>query len=275
VPLAGGRLFLALDAGAVSAALVGGGLKGRAVSFERQRLNPGALVPSPSGQNLHRPEEVRDALRRAIEPFERRPTGCTLVLPDGIGRLALLALPRGDDPREFVRFRLMGSLSWPQAEAVVDFLTVGGRRVVGAALRRTVVAEYEQVAASVGLAPERVHLAPLLVLDAILRDRPCAAVHVVLGDTAACFAVVRDGALVALRSRRRDGSAGEARRLVEDAGRTAGLVTNGLERHTVVLSGADSTRLCEEAADGGTQVRVGPSRWPEAAEAAWLGGLLA
>ena len=46
---------------------------------------------------------------------------------------------------------------------------------------------------------------------------PAPAVHAVLGDVALCLALVRDGGLAALRSRRRDRSEGEGERLLAEA----------------------------------------------------------
>ena len=155
-------------------------------------------------------------------------------------------------------------------------LSAGDGQVVGAALRRGAVAEYEQAAASLGLALERVHLAPLLALGALMRVGSRDVVDVVLGDAAACFAVLRGGAIVALRNRRRDTSAGEGGRLLQEAERVARLAANGDGRRGVVLSGADATRLRAEAgvADAGPRPLAGIRQWPEAADAAWLRGLV-
>ncbi len=271
------RLFVAPDSRGVCVAVVRGGLgRCRLEAFARRPLSPGTLTPSPSGQNLQGSDELRGALRRALDSVGAASTACTLVLPDGVGRLALLALAARADVSEFVRFRLAASLPFPSGEAIVDMLPAGAGRVVGAALRRGTVAEYEQALASLGLIVERVHLAPLLALSALLRQGSRGAVAVVLGDVAACFAVLRRGALVGLRSRRRDPSAGEAERLVQEAERAARAGQNGDGRHTVGLIGSDAARLRAEAgiADG---LMVSPAvgaRWPEAAEVAWLGGVL-
>lgn len=275
--LARSRLFVALDALAVCVAAVRGGLGGRRLEgFARVPLSPGALVPSPSGPNLQRPEEVRDALGRALDAAGRPSSSATLVLPDGIGRLALLALPAQADAREFVRFRLAGSLPFPAAEAIVDVLPAGGGQVVGAAVRRGTVAEYEQAAAALGLATERVHLAPLVALGALMRAASREAVEVMLGDTTACFAVLRGGAIVALRHRRRDTTSGEGGRLVEEAERAARLVTNGDGPYPVALRGTDAARLRAEAGvTGGDQPSFASARrWPEAADSVWLRGLV-
>lgn len=274
--LLGTRLYLAFDASAVTAAAVGAGVGGRRTqAFARAALGPGALAPSAASPNLGRGDEVRGALRQALDRLGAGPARATLVLPDGLARVALLDLPVGAEAREFVRFRLAASLPWPAAEAIVDALPVGRRAVVGAAVRRGTVAEYEQAAADVGLEVERVHLGPLLALEGLSRLRTRDAVHVVLGDVALCLAAFRSGALRALRNRRRDRSPGEAIRLAEDAARTARLGGDGELPARVAFCGADALRLRWERGQGSERTLEGPGEWPEAVEAAWLGGVLA
>jgi hypothetical protein len=270
----GTRLYLALDASAVAAAELGEGLGGRRVrGFTRVPLDPGALVPSPSGTSLVRKDEVRGAVRRALEGHGRGRV--TVVLPDGLARIALLDLPRGAEPPEYVRFRLGGALPWPASETIVDFLPAARGRVVGAAVRRSTVAEFEDAVAATGIEIDRVHVAPLLALEGLVRSGARDAVHAVLGDVALCLATFREGALVALRSRRRDRSSGEAARLRDELGRTASFAGNGTGPLRLVVSGADATRLRREG--GGDPVErglEGPGEWEDAVEAAWLGGLL-
>jgi hypothetical protein len=265
---------VALDASGVSVAALRDGLAGRrARAFARAPLAPGALTPSPSGPNLPRGDEVRAAIRRAVE--ETGGGRATLVLPDGIARVALLELPKGADPRDYVRFRLAASLPWPGSEAIVDVLPAGPGRAVGAAVRGATVAEYEEAAAGAGLEVDRVHLAPLLALEGLMRTGAREAVHVVLGDLALCLAPFRGGLPVALRSRRRDRSAGEASRLREEASRAAAVAGNGTGPPTLVLSGTDALRLRRElAGDLAGRGVEGPGEWADAAEAAWLGGLV-
>lgn len=269
--LLGTRFYVAFDALAVSAATVAEGFGGRrAGGFVRVPLEPGALAPSPSGTSLARAEEVRAAVRRAAAALGG--SRATLLLPDGVGRVALLDQPEGAVPRDYVRFRLAASLPWPVSEAVVEALPAGRGRVVGAAVRRAVVAEFEQAAVAAGLEIEQVHLAPLVALEGLMRSRPREAVHAVLGDVALCLAAFRDGALVGLRSRRRDRSPGEAERLREEARRASAAADSG----AFVVSGSGALRLRRDlggrAAGNGLD---GPAEWPEAAEAAWLGGLVA
>ena len=270
----GTRLYLALDASAVAAAALGEGLSGRRVrGFKRVPLDPGALVPSAFEPNLARGDEVRGAVRRALEGLGGG--RATLVLPDGLARIALFDLPPGAKPRDYVRFRLAASLPWPASETIVDSMPASHGRVVGAAVRRSTVAEYEEAAAATGLEIERVHIAPLLALEGLVRSGAREAVHVVLGDVALCLATFHDGALVALRNRRRDRSSGEASRLREAVGRAAAHAGNGAGPARLVVSGADATRLRREV--GGELAEPGlegPGEWEGAVEAAWLGGLL-
>jgi hypothetical protein len=268
------RLFLGLDASAVTAAALGEGLGGRrAQGFARVPLEPGALAPSPSGRNLVRSDEVREAIRRAASDGGGR--RITLVLPDGVARIALVDLPGGADPREYLRFRLAASLPWPASEAILEALPAGRGRAVGAAVRRATVVEYEQVAAVAGLEVERVHLAPLLALEGLMRSRARDAVHVVLGDVAMCLAPFHGGLPAALRNRRRDRSPGEAGRLREEASRAFSAAGNGHGPARLVVSGAEAERLRREIGEDLAERGLpGPGNWPEAAEAAWVGGLL-
>lgn len=236
--LLGGRLYVGFDASAVTAAAVGEGLGGRrARVFARVPLEPGALAPSASGPNLLRADEVRGAVRRAVEGREGR---ATLVLPDGVARVALVDVPDGAEARGYVLFRLAPSLPFPAAEAIVDVLPAGGRRVAGAAVRRATVAEYEQAVAGAGLGVEQVHLAPLVALAGLMRSGSRDAVHAVLGDAAVCLAVFRGGVPVALRNRRRDRSAGEASRLSREASRAADHAVPGSGPLPLVVSGDEA-----------------------------------
>jgi hypothetical protein len=272
VGLSGRRLFLGFDASSVTAASLAEGLGGRRIrGFARVPLAPGALVPSSSGPSVERAEEVRSAVRRAVEGSAPGPV--TLVLPDGLARIALFDRPAGADPRDYARFRLTPSLPFAPSEAVVEALGAGPDRLVGAAVRRSTVAAFENVAQAAGLEVRRVHLAPLVALEGLLRARARDAVHLVLGDAALCLAILRDGGLVALRSRRRDRSPGEAARLRDEAARAAA-AANGGPSLSLALAGSDGRRLRRELGSA-EEALPAPGEWAEAADAAWLGGLLA
>ncbi len=273
---------MGFDAGAVSVAAIGRGPGRRRVrGFRRAALEPGVLVPSPAGSNVVRRDEVREVLERALDDVAPGGGSATLVLPDGIARLTVVETPPGAEARDYVRFRLAPSLPWPASEAIVDLLPLGRGRVVGAAVRRATVAQYEQLAASTGLSVERVHLAPLVALGALLvRGRGArsarSTVHAVLGDVAMCLAVIRDGELVALRNRRRDQSEGEGPRLLAEAVRTARLAGDGDGPVQFVLSGSGAARLRDALGPAAEASGLeGPGDWPGAVEAAWLVGALA
>jgi len=272
----GTALFLALDALSASAAVVARGLAGpRLQAFRRVVLPPGALAPSASSRNVVRADDVRRALAEALAAVAA-PTGpagpAVLVLPDGVARVALLARPPDADPRELVRFRLASSLPWDASDTVVDSLPAGRGQVIGAALRRAVVVDHEQAVAAAGVARERVHLAPLLALEPLLRPGAPEAVHVLLGDAVATFAAVHGGVVRAVRSRRRDPSAGEAPRFAAEAARIARGLDGGPSL-AVAFVGADAPVLRRDAAQAGA--RVLPARDAEPGWPAWLEGVLA
>ena len=277
-----GELTVAFDASGVCGAVVSRGLRRpRLRSFRRVPLGPGALAPHPLDVNLRRPEEVEEALRRALEGLDAGRGRVSLILPDGVARIGLLDVPAGVAPEEYARFRWTQALPYPAAEAIVDVLPLGAGRAVGAAVRRRVALEYEAVAERAGLSPGRVDLAPLSALSALLRDRPAgpASVDVILGDAAYCLAATHDGVLRVLRNRRRDADAGEADRLAREVDRTAAFAGNGAGPLRVRVVGPGARGLI------GDLLRAGRAAGPgwemeggglpvEAAELSWLGAAL-
>ena len=277
-----GELTVAFDASGVSGAVVSRGLRGpRLRSFARASLEPGALLPQPLDENVHRPEEAGAALARVLEGLAAGRGPVSLVLPDGVARIGLVEVPAGVPPDQYVRFRWAQGLPYPSGEAIVDVLPLGGGRVVAAAVRRGVAQEYEAVAARAGLSPGRVDLAPLAALSALLRDPPAeaAGVDVILGDAAYCLAASHGGALRVLRNRRRDADGGEAGRLRREVDRTAAFAGNGTGPLRVRVVGPGARHLIGELLRSGRA--AGPG-WEtdggglpvEAAELAWLGGAL-
>jgi hypothetical protein len=275
VGLFGTELFVGFDAFSVTAATVSKGPGRRRVKgFARVPLDPGTLLPSPAGSNVVRRDEVRGALEQALGDL---PGGgqATLVLPDGIARLAVMEPPSGADPRDYLRFRLASSLPWPSADAIVDFLSVGRGRVLAAAVRRGTVSEFEHLASGAGLSVDRVLLGPLVAVGGLVGRGRRPGVHAVMGDVALCLAAIEDGTLAAFRNRRRDRSEGEGERLLAEAHRTARMAGDGERPVQLAVSGADCGRLRDalgtSAAPGGLEP---PREWPDAAETAWLGGML-
>jgi len=265
------RLVVAFDASSVSGARFARALsRSRLSTFARIELPPGALTPSALGPNVQRPDAVGEALA-ALRRRLGSGSGATLVLPDGVGRVVLLDTPEGTDDRAYVRFRLAASLPYPAEEAAFDVLSLGRGRALGAAVRRSVVEEYEQAAVGAGFTQERVDLAPLIAVAGLLRRG--AGVHVILGDAALSVAAFQDARLTAFRTRRRDPGPGEARRLLEEAERTALL---GGGDGAVTFVGAGARDLVQELVASGSPVSLGSGgeSAPDGAEAAWLAGVL-
>jgi hypothetical protein len=274
------RLVIAFDARAVTGASVSGTPSApRVRTFARAPLGPGALVPSPAEPNLAQPEAVRDALGQVLSSLPAAGASAALIVPAGTARIAVLDVAAGVAPRDFARYRLARGLPYPSDEAVVDVLALGGGRVVAAAVRRAILQEYESLAAGAGLVQERIDLAPLAALQALLREpRDVPSVDVILGDAAVCFAAYQEGRLQAFRSRLRDPDAGEARRLADEADRTHLAAGGGAEpRLRVVGSGA--TALLHAWTREGRSAEPGwraEGRLPvDPVEVAWLGGALA
>jgi len=267
-------VYVGFDAATLSAAVPARGFgRRRLQSFERIHLSPGAIAPSAVSPNLLRPEEVRDALRRLREQLGRVGPA-VLVLPDAAARLSLLDV-EGDDQRDYARFRLSSGLPYPVSEALVDVLPVGPGRALAAAVRRSIVEEYEAAASAAGFVKERVDLAALVGLAGILERDPSPRVHILLGETSISLAALDARGIVAFRQRRRDVAAGEGERLFAEAARTARILGDG-DRFRLTLSGADAPTLGRELEAAGLSAETrGPVEPAGAGEAAWLAGLLA
>jgi hypothetical protein len=274
-----GELTVAFDASGVCGAVVSRGLRGRKLrSFARVGLAPGALSPQALDPNLLRRDEVVEALGRVLEKLDAARGRVSLLLPDGVARMGLIDVPTGVAPEEYARFRWAQALPYPADEAIVDVLSLGPGRAVAAAVRRRVAHDYEEAAAGAGLSPDRVDLAPLAALAALVRDPPAgeSAVDVILGDAAYCLAASHGGTLRVLRNRRRDADAGEADRLRREVDRTASLAGNGTAALRVRVVGSGARDLIGELQRSGRA--AGPA-WEnglpaEAAELPWLAASL-
>jgi hypothetical protein len=159
---------------------------------------------------------------------------------------------------------------------MVDVMALGQGRFLGAAVRRSVVAEYEGAASAAGWSQERLDLAPLAALDGLLRRPPegGAGIDVILGDAGLSLAAYRDGGLRAFRSRLRDQDDDEVARVQAEVERTA--VAAGLDSHHVRVVGSGARSLIHALSFRGVAASAG---WDapveglpfEACELAWLG----
>jgi hypothetical protein len=268
-------LYLAFDATTLSAATVSQAFRRRHIrAFETMSLPAGVLAPSAVSPNVIRPADLREALSRLRARLGR--TGAaTLVLPEGTARLMLLDAS-GESIRDYARFRLAAGLPYPIEEALVDVLPVSGGRALAAAVRRSIVEEYEAAAGDAGFERERVDLAPLMGLAGILsRGGPSPRVHALLGESALSLAAVGAAGLGAIRQRRRDPGPGEPEWLLAEAARTARLLGNGDEFHLSV-AGPGASAIAQELASSGLSVQVPQVSAPApGGDAAWLAGLFA
>ena len=138
--------------------------------FARAPLSAGALSPSALEPNVGAAAEVRDAVARVAREPASAASPVTVIAPHGVARLLLVEPPPGVDAAEFARYRL-SDLPYPAAEAVVDVVPVRGGRAVAAAIRRSVVEDFEAVVSAAGLRQERLDLAALAALGPLARGR--------------------------------------------------------------------------------------------------------
>jgi hypothetical protein len=274
------RVLVGFDASGVAGAVVSRGPRRRVRALARIGLPDGALCPSAAAENLPAREEVRGALHALWSGLGAAGRRAWLVLPAGLARVALLEIPAGAAPADYGRFRLSQALPFPPSEAIVESLPLASRTHVVAAVWRRVIEGYESVARDAGLVVERVELAPLAALAALVRRAPRGScVDLILGEAAVCFAARRDRALLALRGRLRDPGPGEPERLREEAERTARVAGDGAPL-TLRVVGAGATALVRALGFAGHQAQPGwrvalPDALPEeAAELAWLGAAL-
>lgn len=271
------RVCLAFDASGVCGARVAARLRGLELrAFARAPLSAGALRPGAADPNLADSDAVQQALRQVAAALDLAPQSkVRVVLPDGLARLALLEPPAGVAADEFALFRLAPGLPYAPEEAVVGTLPAGPRRVLAAAVRRAVSAEYEALVRGAGLVPEGVFLAPFVTLADLVRRPPAQdAVAVVLGDAALVLAAFRGGRLQLVRSRRRDGARDEPERIGAEARRTA-TAADLDEPLRVTLYGGGARALAHALGSAGHLAAAGRARAAalpdEAAEWAWLG----
>jgi hypothetical protein len=232
---------------------------------ERVPLEAGALEPSPTEANLRQPALARTALQE-LQLRLGRPPRVTLVLPLGLARASLIDPPEGTLPRDFARFRLGPTLPYPADEAVLDTLPAGGTRCLGAAVRRGVVAEYEELAAACRVSVERVDVAPLPAIAARLAQRPAAAVDVFLGDGAFAVAAHAEGRLLAFHTRFRvPGGDADAERIARVVASTARALPGPVAPRVLVIGGSSHEVASALAGRGHLAAAGGELAFPGAA----------
>ena len=262
------RTLLAFDASSVAGAVVSRGVSGTTVrATARVALPEDTLGPSPFEPNVRRPDALAAALGELKHALEG-PDHVTLVLPHGTARIALLDVPTGTEAADYARFRLASGLPFPVDEAIIDALPLRQGRALAGAVRRGVVAGYEQAAADAGLSPERVDLLALAAAAAGARERSDSRVEVTLGDVAFSLALFESGELVAFRTRWRDPGPGDARRIAREADRTARLGQGSSVSPRIRVSGPGTGEVVAALTAAGQVAEAG-------AEMAFLGAVAA
>lgn len=143
-------------------------------------LPAGALDPTPLRENLVQMERMRDALSGCLEALGLsaakaqdggKGMDTALVIPDQAARLFVLdfdKLPRRTaDAIELVRWRLKKSVPFEIESSAVSFTAHrhdAGWQVISVVTPQTVVQQYEQLLASVGLSVSRITLSSLAAL---------------------------------------------------------------------------------------------------------------
>lgn len=214
---------------------------------------------------------MRAGLTSVLSTLGNPRMATALVLPDGVARTALLDVPPATVVSEYVAFRLGSMLPYPVSEAIVGFRRIDGRRVLGAAMRRDIVAGYEALVRSVGVDVAAVEFAPFVALAPLQRATQgidfAASVHV--GDAVSSIALLRRGALLAFRSRRRASGPGEHERVREDVLRLAA-AAGFAGRPRVLVVGSGGRELL--GSDGWFE--LAPLGSPVSWDRPWLDGVI-
>jgi type IV pilus assembly protein PilM len=152
--------------------------RGSLEAFASESLPFGAVAPSPVDANISQPEEVRSALRRALDGASARGADLALLVPDAVVRVFILPFEtlsrRADEALPLLRWRLKKSVPFDVEETVVSWMRQSGRdaglEVVAAVARQRIVREYEEIVAAQGIHPAFVLSSTLATLP-LLEER--------------------------------------------------------------------------------------------------------
>lgn len=143
-------------------------------------LEPGALVPSPTQDNIHRADVLSGLLSRVIPASEAKKTQpAVVILPDYAVRISVLdfdSFPSAPDEQlSLIRFRLKKTLPFDVEAAVVSYFVqgppkkdakAGGKvEVVAATVALEVLARYEALCRAAHLHPGEITTSALAVLS--------------------------------------------------------------------------------------------------------------
>lgn len=139
-----------------------------------ESLPAGAVIPSLAGKNIEQPQVVVGALKKALERAGfGQPKRVALVIPDSAARVSLIQLEavpsRPADLDQLIRWHVKKATPFPIEDSVVSFVQGsvdnGTTTFVAVAASKSVVMEYESVAAAIGAEPGVVDVASLTVIN--------------------------------------------------------------------------------------------------------------
>jgi type IV pilus assembly protein PilM len=189
-----------------------GGAQPAVSAYATEGLPSDAVTPALTGINISKPGVVADALRVALDRAGlRSPRRAALVVPDGCARVSLQPFEqvpqRAADLEKLLRWQLRKAMPFPIDEAQLTFFSAhrdpAMTTLAAVVARRDVIAQYEAVAASLGIHAGIVDLSSFNVMNALMggatgggdRLLVCLAVE---GTT---LAILRDDALMFYRHR--------------------------------------------------------------------------
>ncbi len=243
------RALLALRAG-------NGRQPGRPMRKVRRDLPPGLLVPSAVVPNIQSVREVARLASEMVDELGGRGSTAALILPDlAVVSAVFPASPRED--RKPLASKLSSRLGFPASEARSDFWRGGKGEVLGAAVRESVVRQYEQVIEAAECRPGWIDAASLARIpswtDQSGSDPGTILVELLLYSSYYFLALFREGELLDVRTRLRaaddvDEVASELRRLPAIYG-VAGL-------GAVRLSGEGASACARALSDSRIEARL-------------------
>lgn len=244
---------------AVSGARV---VKGDIDIVQTRSLPAGVVTPSLHGQNITRPEAVREALSEVLDTIGGRGRDIIAVIPDAAVRILLLdfeSLPdKREDAEPVVRFRVKKSIPFDLDKAIVSYDSSTGSngvRVTAAVVLRSVLDEYEAVFRDAGCNPGVVLPSTLAALGAVDGSRPTMLLK--LDGATSSVAIVDSDQLLLFRTMDAGGDVAPER-VAEDV--YPSLVyfqdTYGMNVERVLLSGASGSETLKAALSDQTSARI-------------------
>ncbi|HEX9758190.1 MAG TPA: pilus assembly protein PilM [Nitrospiria bacterium] len=168
-----------LNFGASSLALVK--LKGRGRSshlhrYQVHKMSKEFLIPSPTGRNIQKPEEIKKIIQNLFEEEKIRRQPISLSLPDLAVKVLLLKLDhlpkKKEDLDQLVRWNMEKTFLSPLKEAQLSYQILKrgkseGKKhyVVASMIQRNILCEYEDLIRSLGCYPVLIDISSFHVLN--------------------------------------------------------------------------------------------------------------